>query len=411
MLLSIPLVRRTRDPHEGLWALPGGWLDDAESLDAAAARTLAETTGSRPRYLEQLYAFGALDRSPAGRVVSIVYWALVRPTSARSATDERTCAGSTRTSCPRSRSTTTRSSTTPSGGCATRSGTAASRTGSSPRLHARRAARGLRGRPRPPLDPANFRRQVEASRHPRRHRPLRTGQPPPARLYRYNQAVELADRGPLATATEPDRMSTTMPSVAPDAPASSVDHRPAIVAGEPAETCNTDLADGPWDFDSTARLRPRLVDGRRDPDRLAASGRAARRVPRGVDDELTTRIRAAKADPRRPRRDPRPLLPARRGRPARRLRRATRSSSRTPRRRTPKPRRSSSAACTSWPRPPTSSPQPEQAVILPNLAAGCSMADMADIDQVEECWEQLAEIYGDRSRMPTAACPSSRSRT
>ncbi|MBZ2196654.1 quinolinate synthase NadA [Occultella gossypii] len=37
---------------------------------------------------------------------------------------------------------------------------------------------------------------------------------------------------------------------------------------------------------------------------------------------------------------------------------------------------------------------PEQAVILPNLAAGCSMADMADIDQVEECWEQLTELYG-----------------
>ncbi|WP_127819641.1 quinolinate synthase NadA [Microbacterium sp. CPCC 204701] len=36
-----------------------------------------------------------------------------------------------------------------------------------------------------------------------------------------------------------------------------------------------------------------------------------------------------------------------------------------------------------------------QSVILPNLAAGCSMADMADIDQVEDCWEQLAEIYGD----------------
>ncbi|GAA1963199.1 quinolinate synthase NadA [Microbacterium aquimaris] len=39
--------------------------------------------------------------------------------------------------------------------------------------------------------------------------------------------------------------------------------------------------------------------------------------------------------------------------------------------------------------------RPEQAVILPNLAAGCSMADMADIDQVEECWEQLEEVYGD----------------
>lgn len=38
--------------------------------------------------------------------------------------------------------------------------------------------------------------------------------------------------------------------------------------------------------------------------------------------------------------------------------------------------------------------QPHQAVILPNLAAGCSMADMADIDSVESCWEQLAELYG-----------------
>lgn len=37
---------------------------------------------------------------------------------------------------------------------------------------------------------------------------------------------------------------------------------------------------------------------------------------------------------------------------------------------------------------------PEQAVILPNLAAGCSMADMADIDSVTECWEQLEELYG-----------------
>ncbi len=38
---------------------------------------------------------------------------------------------------------------------------------------------------------------------------------------------------------------------------------------------------------------------------------------------------------------------------------------------------------------------PDQAVILPNLAAGCSMADMADIDQVEDCWAELGELYGD----------------
>ncbi len=48
--------------------------------------------------------------------------------------------------------------------------------------------------------------------------------------------------------------------------------------------------------------------------------------------------------------------------------------------------------------------RPDQATILPNLAAGCSMADMADIDSVTECWEQLDEIYGtaldDQGRVP-----------
>lgn len=37
---------------------------------------------------------------------------------------------------------------------------------------------------------------------------------------------------------------------------------------------------------------------------------------------------------------------------------------------------------------------PEQAVLLPNLAAGCSMADMATIDQVEQCWDELTSALG-----------------
>jgi quinolinate synthase len=46
----------------------------------------------------------------------------------------------------------------------------------------------------------------------------------------------------------------------------------------------------------------------------------------------------------------------------------------------------------------------DQAVILPNLAAGCSMADMADIDSVSQCWEELTELFGNQpdadGRMP-----------
>lgn len=80
--LWLPLVRRIREPFRGQWALPGGPLTQAESLQDAAARNLQETTGLAPNYLEQLYAFGGLHRSPSQRVVSIVYWALVQPTEA-----------------------------------------------------------------------------------------------------------------------------------------------------------------------------------------------------------------------------------------------------------------------------------------------------------------------------------------
>ena len=76
--LRLPLVRRLRDPHRDRWALPGGWLPADEGLEQAAARTLRETTGLTPKYLEQLYTFGAVDRSPEERVVSVVYWALVQ---------------------------------------------------------------------------------------------------------------------------------------------------------------------------------------------------------------------------------------------------------------------------------------------------------------------------------------------
>ena len=82
--LWLPLVRRIREPYEGLWALPGGPLGQDCGLEQAARDTLTHTTGLDPAYLEQLYAFGGVDRSSssarcdAERVVSIVYWALVR---------------------------------------------------------------------------------------------------------------------------------------------------------------------------------------------------------------------------------------------------------------------------------------------------------------------------------------------
>ncbi|KQO62394.1 NUDIX hydrolase [Curtobacterium sp. Leaf261] len=85
--LWTPLVRRITEPFADAWALPGGWVGPDEGLDESAAARLAETTRVQPRYLEQLYAFGEVGRSPS-RVVSIVYWALVHSDEANAVPDD-----------------------------------------------------------------------------------------------------------------------------------------------------------------------------------------------------------------------------------------------------------------------------------------------------------------------------------
>jgi 8-oxo-dGTP diphosphatase len=62
-----------------MWALPGGLIDEGESLRDAAARILKEQTGVEGLYLEQLYTFDGRTRDPEGRVVSVGYYSLVPP--------------------------------------------------------------------------------------------------------------------------------------------------------------------------------------------------------------------------------------------------------------------------------------------------------------------------------------------
>lgn len=87
--LQVMLIQRNLPPFKGDWALPGGFVHIDETLDAAARRELREETGITNLYLEQLYTFGAPDRDPRERVVTVAYYALVRMSDheVRAATD------------------------------------------------------------------------------------------------------------------------------------------------------------------------------------------------------------------------------------------------------------------------------------------------------------------------------------
>ena len=76
--LSALLLRREQPPQAGHWALPGGFVAVEESLDAAAARVLHNKAGMKDAHLEQLYSFGAVDRDPRMRIITVAYLALLR---------------------------------------------------------------------------------------------------------------------------------------------------------------------------------------------------------------------------------------------------------------------------------------------------------------------------------------------
>ncbi len=71
--LAVLLIRRKNEPFQGEWALPGGFVNDNETLERAAARELYEETGLSGVRLEQLGAFGDPGRDPRGHAISIAW--------------------------------------------------------------------------------------------------------------------------------------------------------------------------------------------------------------------------------------------------------------------------------------------------------------------------------------------------
>ena len=76
--LKLLLIRRNMEPALGMNSLMGGFPRHDESLDDAAVRVLKQLTGLEDVYLEQLYAYGDVERDPGERVVSVAYYALIR---------------------------------------------------------------------------------------------------------------------------------------------------------------------------------------------------------------------------------------------------------------------------------------------------------------------------------------------
>ena len=76
--MQLLLIRRKHDPFVGMWAFPGGFVEDDEELETAACRELEEETGLKVSSMKQLHTFGKLGRDTRGRTVSVVYYTFLQ---------------------------------------------------------------------------------------------------------------------------------------------------------------------------------------------------------------------------------------------------------------------------------------------------------------------------------------------
>lgn len=75
--LKLLLQKRDFEPYKGAWSLVGGFVKENEAVDDTAKRVLTELTGLKDLYMQQVGAFGNLNRDPGERVISVAYYALI----------------------------------------------------------------------------------------------------------------------------------------------------------------------------------------------------------------------------------------------------------------------------------------------------------------------------------------------
>ena len=80
-------IRRKNPPFAGSYALPGGFVDIGETVEAACRRDLAEETGVKVKTLKLINVYSAPDRDPRGHTCSVAFWARVDKPDARAGDD------------------------------------------------------------------------------------------------------------------------------------------------------------------------------------------------------------------------------------------------------------------------------------------------------------------------------------
>jgi len=87
-ILNVLLIKRKNEPFRDQWALPGGFLEEDETMQEGAKRELEEETGLKLEKLQQIGAFGTPGRDPRGRTISIAFVGLIGTEAKVKASDD-----------------------------------------------------------------------------------------------------------------------------------------------------------------------------------------------------------------------------------------------------------------------------------------------------------------------------------